>query len=97
MATVTVSFSGATTEEIRTAQWALGKTNAERAAQQLPAYSGVSDMLEDQILSVIFPSWERAEAAETQATDNVKNLWENATDAQRAAAVAALQAQFLGV
>jgi hypothetical protein len=47
-------------------------------------------MLEDHVLSNILPSWQAAEAAET-AQQNVRVLWQNATDAQRTAALAALQ------
>ena len=94
MATINITFSGVSTAEARTANWALAKANEERAAQEPPqaAFANVAEMLEDHILNVMLPSWQVAEAAEDQTTQNAKALWEAATDAQRAAAIAALTA-----
>lgn len=91
MATITITVSGQTTDETRTANWALDKANAARAKQSLPPYANPKEMLEDHVLNTMFPSWQRAEAEETANTD-VKELWKAATDAQRAAAVVALTA-----
>ena len=91
MASITINVSGLTTDETRTANWALAKANAARAAQNLAPFANAKLYLEDHVLNVMLPSWKAAEAAET-AEQNVKALWSAATDAQRTAAIAALTA-----
>lgn len=89
MANISLSFTNVSTEEARTAAWALGKANEERVAAELTPYANITEMIEDHIISNMLPSWQQAEATESLATQ-MRDAWPDATDAQRAAALAAL-------
>ena len=88
---VTVGFSNVDTDHQRAAAWKLAQVNAVRVAHELEPYANVQAMLVDHILNVLVPQWIAQEAEAKEQEQSVQDLWRNATDAQRAAAIAALQ------
>jgi len=88
---VTITFANATAAETRAAQWALAKVNEARAAQTPPLapYANLKAFLEANLKEQL-ASWVKAEAEANVTEAQIKRRWDLATDAQRAAALAAL-------
>jgi len=91
MADVSITFSNTTPVETRAAAWALAQANAARAAQNPPLapFATVKLFLEANLQDRLL-SWIKAEAEANVTTANIKQRWDLATDAQRAAALAQL-------
>ena len=89
-ADVALSFSNTTPTETRAAVWKLAQVNEVRVAHDLAAFATVKDYLEDIIVNQLLPQWIHQQAEAQETTDSVQDLWRDATEAQRAAAVAAL-------
>ena len=87
----TITFAGITSDDMRAINFALAEINAARVAQQLSPFATMVDFLKDHIAVTMLNSWKASEAASSQ-TAQAKALWQVATDQQRAAAIAALQA-----
>ena len=90
-ADITLTFANATSEETRAATWKLSQVNQVRTGHGLEAHASVADWLKDMIQNTIVPQWIQQEAEARRQEQDVQTLWKNATDAQRAAAIAALQ------
>ena len=94
---ITITFSNATAEEVRAANWFLAETNAVRVAHTdeegnpLEPFATIKELIIDRIKTEWLPSWIAEEAKAREQEQDVQTLWKNATDAQRAAAIAALQ------
>jgi len=93
---ITITFTNATTAEVRAADWYLAKVNAVRVAHNdaegnpLEPFANIRELIVDRIQNSWLPSWIQQQAEATQQEQTVADLWKAATDAQRAAAVAAL-------
>lgn len=88
---ITITFTNATVAETRAANWYLAKINAVRVAHDLEEFANIRELLIDRIKTSLLPSWIQQQAEATEQEQQVKELWKDATDAQRAAAIAALQ------
>lgn len=93
MSTTNINTITASAVEDRAIRAARRKTNEERARQTppLPEIPNNKSFLEYVIDNSIIPSFVAAEAADTEEFTTLKSEWRDATDAQRAAALAALQ------
>lgn len=93
MATVEIKTLDLSTAETRAVRWARELANAERASQVPPlsAFANNKTYIEHLIATSMIPSWIRAEAEASPDLHDIKAAWNNATDKQRLAAIAALQ------
>ena len=91
--TITVTFTDVDPAHQRAAAWKLSQVNEVRVAHGQEAFENVQAMLVDRILNVLVPAWIQQEAEAKKQEQSVADLWRDATDAQRAAALAALQAE----
>ena len=90
MATANITFGNATTEEVRAANYKLNRINAVRVAHGEEEFATINDYIEDQVLNNLLPSWIAQESEARQAEYDVRELWMEATDVQRLAAINAL-------
>lgn len=90
MADITITVNSTTVEETRAAQFMLTQVNIQLTEQQQPTHANVTDYLEDRIVNWLLPAWIRKERENNVETSNVQERWQQATDAERAAALAAL-------
>ena len=82
-----MSFTNATASEVRAANFELDRVNTLREAQGESGFVNIKEMIVDRILTAWIPEWiEREANAKRQETD-VRALWRDATNAERAAAI----------
>lgn len=90
--TINVSFSDPDPAEARAAQWYLSIENQSRVGQGREPFANVGEMCAAIIKRNVI-NWIEQEAEHRKSQQNIRELWRDATDAQRAAAIAALQAE----
>lgn len=90
--TITVTFTDVDPADARAAAWKLAQVNEVRVAHGQEAFADIKAMIVDRIQNVWVPAWIQQEAEAKEQAQSVNQLWKDATDAQRAAAIAALQA-----
>ena len=85
MADIDCTFSNVTDAEVRAANWAIADWNEKHPNDQV---ANANELVAAIILNEHLPNWTIREAEETRSTAVI--AWRDATDAQRAAALAAL-------
>lgn len=101
MADFSVTVSNIAPGDIETGTLLVERENERRAALEPPEdplpYSNNTELKESvelllntKILVSAWTSWKREAAAKAREDQNIKDLWESATDAERAAAISAL-------
>lgn len=89
-ATIVITASGLTQKETDATAWKVQQINAQRAVANLPPYANLKAYFEAWLTTEVLPAIVKEHAQKTQEQANIRELWENATPAQRAAAVTAL-------
>lgn len=101
MADFATTVSNIAPGDVEAGQVIVDRENEYRAAQDppetpLPYSTGAEQkasvewVLNNKVLVNAWASWKREAAATKREEQNVRELWESATDAERAAAIAAL-------
>ena len=85
MADINCTFSNVSAAEVRAADWAIAEWNQNHNTQ----VANANELVEAIIINEYLPVWLAKEAAATQS-GVAAALWKEATDEQRAAALAAL-------
>lgn len=88
---ITLTFTNATTEEARAAQWWLTQVNADLPAEQ--QHATIKDYIIAQIKAEWLPRWIQLEAEARDRENDLRTLWQNAPNERRAAALAALRGE----
>ena len=92
-ATVTVTAAAMTQKEADATTWKVAQVNAQRALAKQAPYANFKAYIESYLATEILPAWVVEHAEATSSNENIKQLWETATPAQRTAAVNALKGQ----
>ena len=91
MATVTLTFTDVAADELRAANFHLEQANITRAQLELEPFGDIKELLIDHIENKLLASWIVQEAEADSHAESVVTLWRDATEAQRTAALVALQ------
>ena len=91
MADISITFTNPTPEETRAAQHELARVNAVRVAHGESEFANIKEHIIHHIETALVPEWIEREANAKRQDLNVRALWRNASDTERAAAIAALQ------
>jgi hypothetical protein len=78
MADINISFTNATPQELRAANYVLERTNAGRVERGLPEFANVKDMIKSEIIDRLIPRWIRMQADADEEGANLKTKYRNA-------------------
>lgn len=91
MADISIVVNSISTQETRAAQHALVVVNARREEQGKQPFANSKAYLEWYINNRLLPAWMIREREDTTIQSDIQRRWKLSSDAQRAAAVAALE------
>lgn len=80
MADINITFTNATPEEVRAANYVLDRTNESREQRGLPPYNNAKDMIESEIADRLITRWIRMQADADEEAANLKAKYRNAPE-----------------
>ena len=83
MADINITFTNATPQEVRAANYVLERTNAGRVQRGLPEFANVKDMIKSEIIDRLIQRWIRMQSDADEEVASLKAKYRNAPDSIR--------------